>query len=52
MDNNDATIRTCSQCGEETENEYDDYEWEDRDCLCEICEQEREEEELIALDII
>jgi DNA-directed RNA polymerase subunit RPC12/RpoP len=45
-------IRICSQCGQETEYEYDDSEWEDRNYECEQCEQENEEEELLVLDII
>lgn len=45
-------VRTCSNCGSETESEYTDGEWDDRDNLCEMCEQENDEEELITLDII
>jgi hypothetical protein len=51
-DDDGPSIRTCSQCGEETEYEYDDDEWESRDCLCEQCEDDQEVEELVALDII
>ena len=36
-------IRICSQCGQNTEFEYDDHEWEDRGYLCEYCEEEIDE---------
>lgn len=45
-------VRECSQCGEMSDYEYSDEEWEDRGCICEQCEQENEDEELLALDII
>jgi DNA replicative helicase MCM subunit Mcm2 (Cdc46/Mcm family) len=51
-DEDEPSIRICSQCGEETEYEYDDYEWKARDCVCEKCEDDNETEELLALDII
>lgn len=40
--------RICEYCGEETDEEYSDEEWDNRDHQCEQCETE----ELIVLDII
>ena len=45
-------VRECSQCGEMSEYEYSDEEWEERGCICELCEQENEDEELVALGIL
>ena len=45
-------IRLCHNCGQETEYEYSEEEWIERGCICEFCEQENGEDELIALDIL
>lgn len=38
-----ARTRVCAQCGQLTELEYDDHEWEERDFLCEQCEDGNQE---------
>ena len=37
-------VRVCAQCGRLTELEYNDDEWEERDFLCEACEDEIEKD--------
>lgn len=37
-------VRICAQCGQMTELQYTDEEWEDRDFLCELCEEQDEVE--------
>jgi hypothetical protein len=40
--------RKCSRCSQETDELYSDDEWQERDEICELCE----DEELLVLGII